>query len=88
VCLLRVFGGVVVPVLCVCSVVWWFLCCVCCAYDLCFVKLWHLRAGYPASNLKIFLKRSATRIMKERLYYNVCGCEGEWVREVVIVGDC
>ena len=23
----------------VCSVVWWFLCCVCCACDLCFVKI-------------------------------------------------
>ena len=35
----------------------------CCACDLCFVfKLWHLRAGYPASKLKRFLKRGATRI--------------------------
>ena len=47
----------------VCSVVWWFLCCVCCACDLCFVKLWHLRAGYPASNLKIFFKQGATRTL-------------------------
>jgi len=26
-------------------------------------KIWHLRAGYPASNLKIFLKQGATRIV-------------------------
>ena len=40
-----------------------FLSCVLCACDLLIVlKLWHLRAGYPASNLKRFLKRGATRI--------------------------
>ena len=31
------------------------------------LKLWHLRAGYPASNLKRFLKRDATRIEPQSL---------------------
>ena len=46
-----------------CSVSSLFLSCVLCACDLLIVsKLWHLRAGYPASNLETFLKQGATRI--------------------------
>ena len=49
--------------MCCCSVSSLFLSCVLCACDLLIVKIWHLRAGYPASNLKRFLKRGATRIV-------------------------
>ena len=46
----------------VACVVFVFVACVLCACDLLIVKIWHLRAGYPASNLQRFLKQGATRI--------------------------
>ena len=52
-------------------VVFIFVVCVLCACDLLIVKLWHLRAGYPASNLKIFLKQGATRIYILYIYNDI-----------------